>query len=109
MKNDDRGATATSPQGATSAARCPVMSHPQTASGSTANRHWWPEQLNLKGVELVVDRSTTGSNSVGFGGLSVDGRQAQRTSSDTADELKHLAKVRVAGSNPVFRSREVAF
>jgi catalase-peroxidase len=24
------------------------MSHPQAASGSTANQHWWPEQLNLR-------------------------------------------------------------
>ncbi|MEM7546756.1 MAG: catalase/peroxidase HPI [Pseudomonadota bacterium] len=26
--------------------KCPVMGH--MASGSTANQHWWPEQLNLK-------------------------------------------------------------
>jgi len=48
MKNDDGGATATSSEAATPAARCPVMSHPQAASGSTANQHWWPEQLNLR-------------------------------------------------------------
>jgi catalase-peroxidase len=24
------------------------MHHPQAASGSTANQHWWPEQLNLR-------------------------------------------------------------
>ena len=51
-----------------------------------------------------VDRSTTGLNSGGFGGRSVDGRPAQRTRQDTVDELKHLAKVRAAGSNPLFRS-----
>ena len=36
----------------------------------------------------------------------MDRRPAQRTCPDTVDELKHLffAKVRVAGSNPVFRS-----
>ena len=34
----------------------------------------------------------------------MDGGPAQRTAKDTMDELKHLAKVRVAGSNPVFRS-----
>jgi hypothetical protein len=56
---------------------------------------------------LVVDRSTTGLNSGPFGGLSVDGRPVQRTRQDTVDELNHLAKVRVAGSNPVFRSNEV--
>jgi hypothetical protein len=41
-----------------------------------------------------------------MGGHCVDGGAAQRTCPDTVDELKHLAKVRVAGSNPVFRSRE---
>ena len=34
----------------------------------------------------------------------MDGRPAQRTRLDAVDEVKHLAKVRVAGSNPVFRS-----
>ncbi|MFM1895887.1 MAG: hypothetical protein RLZZ385_961 [Pseudomonadota bacterium] len=28
--------------------KCPVMHHAHTAVGSTANQHWWPEQLNLK-------------------------------------------------------------
>jgi hypothetical protein len=55
----------------------------------------------------VVDRSTTGSNSGGFGGRSMDGRPAQWIPQDTLDELNHLAKVRVAGSNPVFRSIKV--
>ena len=33
-----------------SASKCPVMSGPnaQKATGSTANQHWWPNQLNLK-------------------------------------------------------------
>jgi hypothetical protein len=57
-----------------------------------------------KRVDLVVDRSTTGLNSGGLGGHSEDGGPAQRIRLDTVDELKHLAKVRVAGSNPVFRS-----
>ena len=48
MNDNDTGATATSSEEATPAARCPVMSHPQAASGSTANQHWWPEQLNLR-------------------------------------------------------------
>ena len=63
-----------------------------------------PQTALQKRVDLVVDRSTTGSNSGGFGGRSVDGRPAQRNRQDALDELKHLAKVRVAGSNPVFRS-----
>ena len=30
--------------------RCPVMHGPskQLATGSVANRHWWPESLNLR-------------------------------------------------------------
>ncbi len=28
--------------------KCPVMHGARQASGSTANQHWWPEQLNLK-------------------------------------------------------------
>ena len=33
-----------------SASKCPVMSgsNAQKATGSTANQHWWPNQLNLK-------------------------------------------------------------
>ena len=27
---------------------CPVMHNPQAAMGSTANQHWWPDQLNLR-------------------------------------------------------------
>ncbi len=28
--------------------KCPVMGNTQAATGSTANQHWWPNQLNLK-------------------------------------------------------------
>ena len=28
--------------------KCPVMGHSHTATGSSANQHWWPNQLNLK-------------------------------------------------------------
>src|SRR5277367_3249834 len=48
MNNDDEAATAPSSEAATPPAQCPVMSHPQAASGSTGNQHWWPEQLNLR-------------------------------------------------------------
>jgi len=32
------------------AKKCPVLggAHQQTATGSTANQHWWPNQLNLR-------------------------------------------------------------
>ena len=39
-----------------------------------------------------------------MGGHCVDGGAVQRICPDALDKLKHLAKVRVAGSNPVFRS-----
>ncbi len=49
MSNEETGATATtSDEAAPSGASCPVMSHPQAATSSTANQHWWPEQLNLR-------------------------------------------------------------
>jgi catalase-peroxidase len=32
----------------TLAARCPVLHDPNTATGSMANQHWWPEMLNLR-------------------------------------------------------------
>src|ERR1700743_1306415 len=71
-----------------------------------------PKHADLRGVQTVVsdplvDRSTTGFNLGGFGGFSVDGRPVLSTRHDTVDEFKHLAKVRVAGSNPVFRSKEI--
>ena len=28
--------------------KCPVMAGAHTAVGSSANQHWWPNQLNLK-------------------------------------------------------------
>jgi catalase-peroxidase len=30
------------------AGKCPVMDNTSQATGSSANQHWWPEQLNLK-------------------------------------------------------------
>ena len=30
-----------------SSAKCPVLESPHTAIGSSANQHWWPNQLNL--------------------------------------------------------------
>ncbi|HEY5638554.1 MAG TPA: catalase/peroxidase HPI [Dehalococcoidia bacterium] len=30
------------------ASKCPVMDAPHAAIGSTANQHWWPNQLNLR-------------------------------------------------------------
>jgi len=48
MTNDDTETTAATSEEAAPAATCPVMSHPQTATGSMANQHWWPDQLNLR-------------------------------------------------------------
>jgi catalase-peroxidase len=45
-------------------ARCPVMHGPhatQTAAGSAANQHWWPNQLNLR----MLDQNSSRSNPLG--------------------------------------------
>ena len=42
------------------AGKCPVM-HGHQAAGSTANQHWWPNQLNLK----MLDQNSTQSNPMG--------------------------------------------
>ena len=34
-----------------SAGKCPVMHHAHSAGGAAASRRWWPEQLNLKGLQ----------------------------------------------------------
>jgi hypothetical protein len=54
---------------------------------------------------LEVDRSTTGLISTGLSGNGVDRDAAQATGVDLMDENNHLAKVKVAGSNPVVRSK----
>ena len=46
MSNEEHGTTVTSD--APTAGRCPVMEGLHTAVGSTANQHWWPDQLNLR-------------------------------------------------------------
>ncbi len=46
MRNEDHGTTTTSDQ--PDAATCPVMHSGHQAVGSTANQHWWPDQLNLR-------------------------------------------------------------
>jgi hypothetical protein len=95
----------------------PGLAQPGSRSGMGSERKRWGSarwlasyrddrnpSARLGSLELV-DRSTTGSNSCEPSGRSVDGGIAQRTGLDAVDELKHLAKVRVAGPNPVFRSR----
>ncbi len=54
---------------------------------------------------VVVDRSTTWHNSDSLNGNWVDRIAALGTGVDQTDEKNHLAKVRVAGSNPVVRSK----
>jgi hypothetical protein len=52
----------------------------------------------------IVDRSTTGAGLRGRGGNWLDATERRETGVDLKDKNPHLAKVRVAGSNPVFRS-----
>jgi catalase-peroxidase len=48
MTSDNAGATATTTEEEAPSARCPVMTHSHVATGSTANQHWWPDQVNLR-------------------------------------------------------------
>ena len=48
MNKEDTGATATTSEEAATAAKCPVLSHSHSVTASTANQHWWPDQLNLR-------------------------------------------------------------
>ena len=46
-----------------SAGKCPVMhgEYTHNATGSSANQHWWPNQLNLK----ILDQNSSQSNPMG--------------------------------------------
>ncbi len=44
--NDETGNDAATDQAP--AGQCPVLGHSHSATGSMANQHWWPEQLNLR-------------------------------------------------------------
>jgi len=46
MSTEDHGATVANNE--PSAATCPVMHTGHQAVGSTANQHWWPNQVNLR-------------------------------------------------------------
>jgi catalase-peroxidase len=48
MSNVETGPVVTTDEDDAPSARCPVLHNPHTASGSMANQHWWPEQLNLR-------------------------------------------------------------
>jgi len=41
------GAVTTTDESVAPSAKCPVLSQHHTAVGSSANQHWWPNQLNL--------------------------------------------------------------
>jgi catalase-peroxidase len=43
------------------ASKCPVMGRPHAAVGSTANQHWWPNQLNLR----ILHQNPPSSNPMG--------------------------------------------
>ncbi len=48
MSEEQSGAVTTTPEEDAPSAKCPVLDHEHTATGSMANQHWWPEQLNLR-------------------------------------------------------------
>jgi len=45
----------------TNEAKCPVLQSPHTATGSSANQHWWPNQLNLS----ILHQGAANSNPMG--------------------------------------------
>jgi catalase-peroxidase len=48
MTNEESGPVTTTDEEQAPSAKCPVLSHTHMATGSMANSHWWPEQLNLR-------------------------------------------------------------
>ncbi len=48
MSNEDIGPITTTDEEDAPAARCPVLMHRHSATGSMANQHWWPDQVNLR-------------------------------------------------------------
>lgn len=48
MSSEEPGPVATTDEEQAPSARCPVLSHAHAATGSMANQHWWPDQLNLR-------------------------------------------------------------
>ncbi len=48
MTTEETGPVATTDEEQAPSAKCPVLSNTHTATGSMANSHWWPEQLNLR-------------------------------------------------------------
>ena len=51
MSDEETGAVTTTDEEDAPSAKCPVLSHSSTATGSIANVHWWPEQLNLRPLD----------------------------------------------------------
>jgi catalase-peroxidase len=48
MSEEEAGPVTTTDEDAAPTARCPVLDHSHSATGSMVNQHWWPEQLNLR-------------------------------------------------------------
>ncbi|WP_426570809.1 catalase/peroxidase HPI [Aquihabitans sp. McL0605] len=52
MANEETGPITTTDEEDAPSAKCPVMDHSHTATGSTANEHWWPDQLTLRSLAM---------------------------------------------------------
>jgi len=48
MSDEQSGPVTTTPEEDAPAARCPLLDSSHSATGSMANQHWWPEQVNLE-------------------------------------------------------------
>ena len=49
--NEDTGPIVTTDEESAPSATCPVMTNAHAATGSMANQHWWPNQLNLRPLD----------------------------------------------------------
>ncbi len=50
----------------TNEAKCPVLQSPHTATGSSANQHWWPNQLNLNNLHQGAANSNPMADDFAF-------------------------------------------
>jgi catalase-peroxidase len=80
MSNEDTGPVVTTDEKDAPSAKCPVLSHTYMATGSMANAHWWPDQLNLrvlnKNSPLIDPMGETFDYSSEFESLDLDAVKA---------------------------------
>jgi catalase-peroxidase len=82
--------TGTPTEETASSGKCPVMHDRYTATGSTANQHWWPNQLNLrplgKNSPLIDPMGESFDYAAEFESLDLDAVKADITALMTKSE-----------------------